>query len=141
MARDIDPLGSRSVGEHRLMSNAAGADHFIRRDGWIRLYRTEQYWQSGQQLMKLADHYGAPYKVLSQAEFAELEPHVRTGAFFKAVHWPGTDTVSWPEGLVKAYADLFLSLGGQFFAGVCEIANADRDGLAGHGRRRAGHRA
>jgi len=116
-ARDIDPLGSRSVGEHRLMTAAAGAEHFVRRDGWLRLYRTEAFWNNGQQLMKLADHYGAPYKVLTPDELSELEPHLKGSAFFKAVHWLETDTVSWPEGLVKAYADLFLSLGGQFFAG------------------------
>ena len=116
-ARNIDPLGSRSVEEHRLMTAAAGAEHFVRHDGWLRLYRTEAFWNNGQQLMKLADQYGAPYKVLTAGELAELEPHLKADAFFKAVLWPGTDTVSWPEGLVKAYADLFLKLGGEFFAG------------------------
>jgi D-amino-acid dehydrogenase len=116
-ARDIDPLGRRAVGEHRLMTAAAGAEHFVRHDGWLRLYRSEASWKGAAGLMQAADHYGAPYQVLSPNELADLEPHLKADAFHKAVLWSGTDTVSWPEGLVKAYVDLFLRLGGQFFEG------------------------
>lgn len=116
-ARNIDPLGSRSVEEHRQMTAAAGAEHFVRHDGWIRLYRSEASWAGAAGLMQAADHYGAPYQVLTPDELGELEPHLNTKPFHKAVLWTGTDTVSWPEGLVKAYVDLFLRYGGEFYAG------------------------
>jgi D-amino-acid dehydrogenase len=116
-ARAIDPLGSRSVAEHRLMTAASGAEHLIRREGWIRAYRSERSWQAAAPLMRLADRYGAPYTILSPGAFAEMEPHLKTDTYVKAVHWTGTDTCAWPEGLVKAYTDLFLRLGGEFYAG------------------------
>lgn len=116
-ARDIDPLSRNAVAEHRAMTAAAGAEHFIRHDGWLRLYRSGQSWSNAQQLLRLADRYGVDYTVLSPGDIGDREPHLRHDAFFKGIHFTDTDTVSWPEGLVKAYADLFLRLGGEFYAG------------------------
>ncbi len=118
-ARAINPLSALAVDEHRLMTAAARAERFIRHDGWLRLYRTARGFAGGDDLRRLADRYGLAHRVLSAGELSEMEPHVK-GPLYKAELWPETDTVSWPEGLVKAYADLFLSLGGQFFAGEAQ---------------------
>ena len=127
-ARDIDPLASRAVAEHRLMTAAAGAERFVRRDGWIRLYRSARGFAAAAQLHAIADSFGAAYRILSAGELGELEPHLRGEVIHKAVHWPETDTVSWPEGLVKAYAALFQSLGGQFVTGEARSLSRSEDG-------------
>ncbi len=117
-AAAIDPLSSRAVEEHRQMAAAAGAEHFVRRDGWLRLYRSEAAFRDAEGLLlQLARQYNVDYRILSSGEIGEMEPHLKTSSFFKAIHWTGTDTVSWPEGVVKAYVDLFLRRGGQFYAG------------------------
>ena len=124
-ARDMDPLSVRAVAAHRALTAAAGAGGLVRRDGWLRLYRTPASWADAARLHAVADRYGAAYRVLTPGELAEMEPHL-IGPFHKAVLWPETDTVAWPEALVKAYADHFLTLGGQFVRG--DAASLRREG-------------
>ncbi|MEJ1161045.1 NAD(P)/FAD-dependent oxidoreductase [Prosthecomicrobium sp. N25] len=111
-----DLLCRHAVAEHRALAAEAGAERYFRQDGWIRLYRSAESYAEAGLLHRLADQYGVSYRVLEPAELAALEPHLR-GRFHKAVLWPESDTVSWPGGVVKAYAELFRRLGGKVARG------------------------
>lgn len=102
--------------EHRLMAAEAGAERFFRQTGWVRLYRSERSFAGAAQLHRLAERYGAKFEILTPEAFRDLEPHVAP-VFHKAVFWQESDTVSWPGGVVKAYADLFRRAGGRFVTG------------------------
>ena len=111
-----DPLCRHAVGEHRLLAREADAERYFRDGGWIKLYRTQDGFRSTRKLLQLADRYGVRYSVLTRAELADLEPHLKDVAY-EAVLWPESETVSWPGGVVKAYAALFERLGGRFVSG------------------------
>jgi D-amino-acid dehydrogenase len=112
-----DRLCRHAVAEHRALTAEAGAvaERLVRPDGWIRIYRTPRGFAGAAGLHALADRYGARYQVLSDADLSDLEPSL--ARVHRAVLWPECDTVSWPGGLVKAYADLFRRLGGRFAFG------------------------
>lgn len=111
-----DPLCRLALAEHKAIAAEAGALGYYRQDGWIRIYRSPESYAGAALLHRLADRYGAAYRVLTPDELAELEPHVARRAH-RATLWPESDTVSWPGGVVKSFAALFESAGGRFAAG------------------------
>lgn len=121
------PLCKAAVAEHRRIAAMAGAERYFRQDGWIRLYRTARGFQGAATLHRLADRYGADYRILDRDALAELEPHLAPVAY-KAVLWPQSDTVSWPAGVVKAYAELFQAQGGRFLQGDARSLTRTADG-------------
>ncbi|MDR3372966.1 MAG: FAD-binding oxidoreductase [Ancalomicrobiaceae bacterium] len=115
-AGHIAALTERANAEHEAMIVAAKAERFLKTDGWFRFYRTEKGFREADQLHDLARRHGSSFRVISAAEFREIEPNVLEVPH-KAVHWTGSWTISSPGGLVAAYADLFQSLGGRFLTG------------------------
>jgi D-amino-acid dehydrogenase len=113
-----DLLCRHAVAEHRALAAEAGydAERYFRRNGWLRVYRSDAGFAEDAVLHRLADRYGAAYKVLTRPELSDLEPHL-LDVVKHAVLWPETDTVSWPGGVVKAYAALFERNGGRFAIG------------------------
>ena len=111
-----DPLCGHAVAEHRALAAAAGADSFFRETGWVRLYRTHAGLAAASTLHDLADEYGLAYQKLTIAELREMEPDLDPVGV-AAVLWPESQSVSWPEGVTKAYADLFVGRGGTVATG------------------------
>jgi D-amino-acid dehydrogenase len=49
-ASDLLPLIERSVLEHKLLADAAGAARLIRETGWIEIHRSQQHWEHASDL-------------------------------------------------------------------------------------------
>jgi D-amino-acid dehydrogenase len=136
-AAAMAPLMARSVEEHRVLAEAAGARSYFRETGGLRLYRTEAGFLAGKPPRDFADEYGASYRLLSQAEAIELEPNLAP-VFHCAIWWNDAVSVSSPGGVTKAYAAQFARDGGVILSGdarsladVGGIWQADTDnGLA-----------
>ncbi len=115
-AAGIDALSRTAIAEHRALAREAGAEAFFRETGWVRLYRSHKGLADAATLHDFADQYGIAYQKLTIAELREMEPDlapIGVGAVF----WPETQSVSWPEGVTKAYGDLFTARGGRVARG------------------------
>jgi D-amino-acid dehydrogenase len=108
---------AQASGEHGVLIREAGADNLVQRRGYHSFHRTQAALDRAALVAEtlLAEH-GVQSQIIGPAQLAAVEPGlIQTGA--GAIHWRDTWTVSDPGGLVAAYADLFLRLGGGFVSG------------------------
>ena len=110
------PLIQRSLDEHEELMEAAGATHFLRKVGWIKAFRNQESLDKGLADLERLKPYGLSIDVLNPEGIEDREPFLAKG-LLGALHFRDPGAVSDPGGLVKAYADYFISLGGQFALG------------------------
>jgi len=117
-AQALAPLMAHCVEEHDALIAEAGdaARTLVQHEGWIRCLRTEESLRRAVANARRLDQYGVDYAVLTGAQLRELEPNV-SAKIIGAIHFRGSPTCSDPGMLTKAYADLFVRRGGQFFTG------------------------
>lgn len=98
---------------HAPMIEAASADALVRREGWLEIYRTpEKLAKRVKEAEEARDLYGVQFAVLDRQGVAEKEPQLGE-QIIGAIHWLDPWTVADPGGLVAAYAESFVALGGQ----------------------------
>ena len=110
------PLIRRSLIEHEALIAEAGVPELLRRDGWIKLYRSQATLASAVSEFERAQAYGVAGELLDQSAIAAREPHL-SGAFEGGIHFPAPGFVPDPGALAKAYAALFERKGGRFWVG------------------------
>jgi D-amino-acid dehydrogenase len=115
-ARRRHPLMSRAGAEHELLAQESGAERYLRKDGWLTLFRTERGFEGIKPNLDVSAELGIPSRVLDTAGTLALEPSLHP-AFARAVHWPDIRTVSNPLAVTRAYAKRFVSLGGLLLNG------------------------
>jgi D-amino-acid dehydrogenase len=115
-ARRRHPLMSRAGAEHELLMQESDAERYLRKDGWLTLFRTERGFEGIKPNLDLSAELGIPARVLDTAATLALEPSLRP-TFARAVHWPDIGTVSNPLAVTRAYAKRFVSLGGLLLNG------------------------
>lgn len=115
-ARLIRPLFSRAVVEHEKLMAEAGAAHYLRKTGWLKVYRGENSFAGLAPEIELAAKFGLPLQTLDTTGARALEPSLRP-VFAHAVFWPEAASVSNPLGVTRAYAARFAALGGVTLAG------------------------
>ena len=94
----------------------AGAAHFLRKTGWLKVYRSARSFKALQPELELAGQFGLPLQTLDTAGAQALEPSLNP-VFTHAVFWPQAASVSNPLGVTRAYAARFAALGGVTLAG------------------------
>ncbi|WP_301584937.1 NAD(P)/FAD-dependent oxidoreductase [Halomonas alkaliantarctica] len=113
---------------HAPMIEAAKADHLVRREGWLEIYRTpSKLSQRVKEAEEARDLYGVQFSVLDRDTLVEKEPDISSD-IIGAIHWLDPWTVADPGGLVAAYAEAFTQLGGR-------ILQTDIQGLKQQGER------
>jgi D-amino-acid dehydrogenase len=110
-ARLIRPLFARAVAEHEALMAESGAGHFLRKTGWLKVYRGARAFAALQPEFDLAAKFGLPLQALDTAAAQALEPSLKP-VFEHAVFWPQAASVSNPLGVTRAYAARFAALGG-----------------------------
>jgi D-amino-acid dehydrogenase len=115
-ARLIRPLYARAVAEHEALMAGAGATHFLRKTGWLKVYRSKRSLAAVQPEFDLAAQFGLPLQALDTAGAQALEPSL-SPVFPHAVFWPQAASVSDPLGLTRAYAARLAVLGGVTLVG------------------------
>ena len=64
-ASAMRPLFARAVAEHEALMAEAGAPRYLRKEGWLKLYRSERgVWRAHAASSTLAQEFGIPYRVL-----------------------------------------------------------------------------
>ena len=115
-ARIIRPLFARALAEHEALLTDAGALRYLRRDGWLKLYRSDAAFAAARRELDLAAEFGIAQRPLDPEGVRAIEPHLNP-VFRHAVHWPGAASVSNPLAVTKAYAARLTALGGVLLAG------------------------
>jgi len=115
-AHIIRPLFARALSEHEALLADAGASGYLRREGWLKLYRSDAAFAAIGRELDLAAEFGIAYRSLDPDAARALEPHLAP-VFRHAVHWPGAASVSNPLAVTRAYAAHLEKLGGVFLTG------------------------
>lgn len=114
-ARASWPLIERSLAEHDALAAQADATHLLRREGWIKGFRTERTLAAGLAEADRVRALGMRVDVLDVAALSERESHI--AGPIGAVHYRDPVSCVDPGGLAQAYADLFTARGGRLMAG------------------------
>jgi D-amino-acid dehydrogenase len=115
-ARALHPLVDRSLAEHEALMQAAGSLDYLRRNGWITIYRTAKSLAGEEHELQLAREFGVPYEVHGMRETQALEPGLAP-VFEAGILWPSTATVSDPGAVTKSYATLAETRGVRILVG------------------------
>lgn len=125
-AEAMRPLFTHAVSEHEALMSQAGATRYLRKDGWIKLYRTKAGFDATKRERDLAHSLGLTHRTLNVEEARELEPSLAP-VFAHAVHWPEAASVSNPLAVTKAYAAQFVLLGGIMLKGDARTLHRSGD--------------
>jgi D-amino-acid dehydrogenase len=140
-AKAMRPLFACAVAEHEALLAESGAERYLRRAGWLKLYRSEDAFAATMLERKAAEGYGIAHRVLDVEETRALEPALAP-VFRRAVFWPSAISVSDPLAVTRAYAGRFAALGGIVVTGdaltlqrgaqACRVETAAGSIEAGH---------
>jgi len=110
-AKLMRPLFERALAEHEELMAESKAERYLRKTGWLKLYRTEAAFADTAPERKLAAQLQLPHQVLDSAGARALEPALAP-AFHCAIHWSGAASIGNPLAVTQAYATRFVDLGG-----------------------------
>jgi D-amino-acid dehydrogenase len=105
----------------------SGAARYLRKDGWLKLYRSNESFAATKRERDYATELGLIHRALSPEETRALEPSLAP-VFQHAVHWPEAASVSNPLAVTKAYASQFILLGGITLKGDARTLHRSGDG-------------
>lgn len=134
IARAYESLVARSVEEHDSLISEAAAGPLIRREGWLKVFRTERELElQGRQAERLQREHGVEHRSLDRAALAREEPSL-VPTLVGAIHWLQPWTTVDPAALVRAYADRFTRLGGVFLRADVGDLRPDNGGWITNGQ-------
>ncbi len=114
------------IEEHDVLATQAGAQAFLHRQGWLKVFRTarerDKYFAEAQ---RWEQQFGIRSQQLDSRALQAMEPYVAP-VLVGALHWIDPVSVDDPQGLVLAYLQLFERLGGQFVQG--NAASLEQEG-------------
>jgi D-amino-acid dehydrogenase len=110
-ARLNRPIFARALAEHETFMQESGATRYLRKTGWLKLYRSESAVAGLKNEFDLAQEFGLPLEVLDAGGVKALEPSLNP-VFERAVFWPAAASISNPLSVTRAYAARFGALGG-----------------------------
>ena len=114
--RVMRPLFARAIAEHEALLIDAGASRDLRKEGWIKLYRSDRTFAALERELALAQELGIAFRKLDTDAARELEPSLAP-VFRHGVHWQGVASVTDPLAVTRAYAARFAALGGVVMRG------------------------
>lgn len=117
IARHYAKLIEHCVAEHDALVAESGAGGLIKRQGWIRAFRTEAKRDASfAEAEQWKRDFGLSFRMLDARALAEEEPHLAP-VLSGGLHWVEPTTVTDPNALVLAYLRRFEALGGRFVQG------------------------
>jgi D-amino-acid dehydrogenase len=110
------PLFAIAIAEHEALMAESDATRYLRKTGWLKLYRSEASFAALQPEFDLAKEFGLPLQALDAAGVRALEPSLNP-VFKRGVFWPKAASLSNPLAVTRAYARRFGALGGLTLTG------------------------
>ena len=128
VARRYAKLIEHCVSEHEALIAEAGAGELVRRDGWMKVFRTARERDLRfAEAERWRDEFGINHRQLDARMLQEAEPHLAP-VLAGALHWTDPISVHDPQGLALAYLKLFERLGGRFVQGNAASLEAEGGG-------------
>ena len=116
-SRAMLPIIERCVLEHEALMGEAGITGMLRRTGYIRAYRSSEKLETALRDDEAERRmYGIGFAPLDKAALSGLEPHLKDG-YAGGIHMTDPVSVGDPGAVGRAYADLFVKLGGLMVEG------------------------
>jgi D-amino-acid dehydrogenase len=112
----LRPLMARSVGEHEALLQESGAMKYLRKTGWMTLYRSDAAFEAMKPQLEFGAQIGVAAQTLDTQGALALEPSLNP-VFRHALMWPDVASLSNPLMVTRAYAARFSALGGVFING------------------------
>jgi D-amino-acid dehydrogenase len=110
------PLFARAVAEHEALLGEAQSTRYLRKTGWLKLYRSDEGFAGTRRERDYAAELGLGLQTMTADEARALEPSLAP-VFRHAVFTPDAASVSNPGAVAKSYAELFSKLGGVILKG------------------------
>ncbi len=110
-AHAMRPLFARALAEHEALMAESGAERYLRKNGWLKIYRSDRTFKAMEPELELATKFGLPYQTFDAAGVRALEPALAP-AFRHAIFWPEAASLTNPLAVTRAYAARFGALGG-----------------------------
>ena len=126
IARLYSRLIEHCVAEHDRLAAEAGATGLLRRNGWMRVFRTgRERDKRFAEAEKWRTEFGINFLALNQKQLQAEEPHLAP-VLVGALHWTDPVSVVDPQGLALAYLKLFESRGGRLLQGNAASLEQDQ---------------
>src|SRR3954454_19930729 len=115
-AEAMRPLYARALPEHEALIAEAGAGRYLRKTGWLKVYRSEATFADMAPELELAEKLGLPHQVLDSDRAHALEPALAP-VFRRAIFWSEAASITNPLAVTRAYAARFAALSGLVLKG------------------------
>jgi D-amino-acid dehydrogenase len=115
-AEAMRPLYARALPEHEVLIAEAGAGRYLRKTGWLKVYRSDAGFAETAPERELATKLGLPHQVLDRDGVHALEPALAP-VFRHAIFWSDAGSISNPLAVTRAYAARFAALSGLVLKG------------------------
>ena len=115
-AEAMRPLFARALPEHEALIAEAGAGRYLRKTGWLKVYRSDASFADTAPERELATKLGLPHQVLDPDGVQALEPALAP-VFRHAIFWSEAGSISNPLAVTRAYAARFAALSGLVLKG------------------------
>jgi D-amino-acid dehydrogenase len=112
----LRPLMAQSVAEHEALMAESDALKYLRKTGWMTLYRSDAAYEAMKPQLEFGAQIGVAAQELDTAGTLALEPNLAP-VFRHALMWPDVASLSNPLAVTRAYAKRFQALGGVFVNG------------------------
>jgi D-amino-acid dehydrogenase len=112
----LRPLMAQSIAEHEALMAESDALKYLRKTGWMTLYRSDAAYDAMKPQLEFGAHLGVAAQELDTAGALALEPNLAP-VFRHALMWPDVASLSNPLAVTRAYAKRFRALGGVFVNG------------------------
>jgi D-lysine oxidase len=115
-AEAMRPLFARALPEHEALIAEAGAGRYLRKTGWLKVYRSDTSFADTAPERELAGKLGLPHQVLDPDGVRALEPSLAP-VFRHGIFWSEAGSISNPLAVTRAYAARFAALSGLVLKG------------------------
>jgi D-amino-acid dehydrogenase len=118
------PFFARAVAEHEALMTDSGATSYLRKTGWLKLFREDRSFAGTVRERDLAARFGITSKALDPEAARALEPSLEP-VFRHAIFLPDVVSLTNPLAVTQAYARRFAALGGVPLTGDARTLRRD----------------
>lgn len=115
-AHGMRPLFDSALAEHEALLRDSGAEKYLRRNGWLKVYRSQASFEATRSDLDAVAKAGIAFETLPREGALALEPGLAP-VFACGVYWPTAASLSNPGAVTRAFTDHFSALGGILLKG------------------------
>jgi glycine/D-amino acid oxidase-like deaminating enzyme len=130
-AEALNPLVGAAYDHHVELARYAGAAALVRRNGYLKLFRHEQAFESAALERGICAEAGIRVSMVTRTEIRDLEPSLGD-TFCRGLFFPDTGSVDSPGRLVELYRQAFCARGGALIPSCARAIETASDAVTVH---------